>query len=260
MRRRPKRSESLPNTAMLAVNDSMKPENTHENDARQPSWASSVGIAVVTKVVSVAARKRLSMSAPVMTWSRVPAGSSTMGAAAETSGSSRFSDRCVGSMAEVNLRDELGCVENAAANGVAGFTEGAAIYCGSRLNRREPLRQTPLRQPAGRVGISARGLSPRRQHRIGQLDDAMTQRVHRLELQPHLPGQSVAPGDDPLNVFPAIDCGSDQNMQLVDQSRYEKSPIGRGSPLDDEVLDAELSSENVERGCQIDVALFRDDV
>ena len=55
-----------PNTAMLAVNDSMKPENTHENVDSPPSWATIVGIAVVTNVVSVAARKRLSMSAPVM--------------------------------------------------------------------------------------------------------------------------------------------------------------------------------------------------
>jgi hypothetical protein len=52
---------------MLAVKDSMKPENTHENVARPPSWPTIVGIAVVTNVVSVAARNKLSMSAPVMT-------------------------------------------------------------------------------------------------------------------------------------------------------------------------------------------------
>src|SRR2546423_9948040 len=93
IRRRPTRSESLPNTAMLAVNDNRKPENTHEYVARPPSWETIVGIAVVTKVVSAAARKRLSINAAVMTRSRGGAGAWLLVNPAATLGSIACSQR-----------------------------------------------------------------------------------------------------------------------------------------------------------------------
>lgn len=51
----------------------------------------------------------------------------------------------------------------------------------------------------------------RRQYRIGQLDDAVVEHVHRLELQPHDPRETGAVFRDPLNLLRPIECGSDQD-------------------------------------------------